>query len=147
LALKPLKTSSFTSSEINDPISGRWVIALPCWFAAEAIRTKTEFLAQIKNQNRRVCAIWILLAAIPILYLHGMTHAKYIVHGSEDDYVEASQLAGVADVTHTNPMSRLRYLGRTSDFMFFYSAVAQRTVIVASDQVKLLAFARETGPY
>ena len=121
-------------------------MAPPFWIAANLITQHTKCLGGIADHRIRNIAIFILLIFPAYGWLRGVHNGRDITNGIDYQYMLASQIPNSAEIVGTNSLEQLRYIGRTTDYVFFFYAFANQTVSARAEAIDLMSLSRHQEP-
>lgn len=122
----------------KDASSARTAFIFPCVILTSLIVAHTSFLRNIEDTKVREIVIWMLLIALPYCWLQGSVNAKEIKSGSCYQYISAAQIPDKDGLEGIEPAQKLRYVGRTTNYVFFYPESGNKTLIVRSAKLEVL---------
>ena len=121
----------------------KWHILVPLIAILTYFPLKSSDLLrnELKSDEVRSVAIFVLSALIPFAYGRGVINANNILTGKIFLY-QNIDTPSVQDDSAVEPSARLRYLGKLNDRFIFFDPVKKATVFVAMAEVKALELKR-----
>ena len=121
----------------------RWIVlaVFIAFIVYLPLKSSDIFRNELKSDEVRSAAIFIISALVPFAYARGAINAQNILTGKNFLY-QNIDLPSVQNDSAVEPSARLRYLGKLNDRFIFFDPVKEATVFVAMAEVKALELKR-----
>lgn len=150
-----------TSIELNKEPSLILLLLLlyPACIFSYYISNHTQFLkAEVDNDKIRFVLIIFAILLFPLIFIKALFAAELIKDGYRYEYITSSQIPEICANLAIKPDVRLRYIGRTTDYVFFYHenivtirsnkgearlGAEPTTIIIRAEKLNQIALAHE----